>query len=77
MITVTYTSQKYSPERVKERLVKLVSGEFVWCEVGHNNLDVRQGKCGLEDLPENVVRAASAVSGKTFSYVNWPICNKG
>lgn len=46
---------------------------YVWCERDRESmLDVRQGTCDAEDLPEDVRSDADAHRGKAFSYVPWP-----
>lgn len=75
MITVTFTAPQYSPNKVRRRYVRaeVAFDGYRWCEVGDDKrYDIRQGTCDTADLPDDVRRAADALRGQTFAYVDWP-----
>lgn len=68
----TYTSPRYSPDKVLKRYVKRVGALYHFCEVGADRrYDLRQGIVDAAELPTDVRAKADARAGHWPAYVDW------
>ncbi len=71
MLTVTWQSRNYAPEKVIIRYVRADGPLFRFCEVGEDRrYDLRQGVIDAADLPFEIRDAAAKLRG-VFGYVAW------
>lgn len=74
MLTVTYKSRDYSPDKVKSRYVRRSRRtdhlQYDYCEVGiDRRYDILQGQLDLADVPDYAVGRADALRGEVFGWV--------
>ena len=81
MIVTTYESKRLQTRRQQWRryVRKDAMGDgYSWCITSwRNKYDVAQGRCEAGDIPADVRALADARRGLAFSYVDWPMENKG